>query len=182
MGDPPRKRLNRYEVPGDIRFLTFSCNQRLQLFNNWRIKMEFVRSIEAARQLHGFQLFAWVIMPEHVHLVLMPNPECVDVAKILWALKKPFSQRVLCRWRKLGAPILDRIQDPNGKPHFWLPGGGYDSNIEGPRILEQALVYVNANPESRGLVRCSTDWIWSSARWYAGGEGPELLLMDPPEL
>jgi len=62
--------------------------------------------------------------------------------------------------------------------HFWQPGGGYDSNITETGDLSGVVEYIHANPVRRGLVANPTDWIWSSARFWAGMDGV-LIPMDP---
>ena len=77
-----------------------------------------------------FNLFAWVIMPEHVHLLLQPAKADVGVETILRKLKSPVARSILDRWRQLDAPILDRRVDRAGRTRFWQAGGGFDKNIE----------------------------------------------------
>ncbi len=161
------RRLARVEVPKQLRFLTFSCYQRLPLFQNDRIKDAFAERLEFSRRELGFRLKAWVIMPEHVHLMLAPPPSCT-VRHFLSHLKGVFAQRVIHRWRELEAPVLGKIRGPDGRYHFWQEGGGYDRNIFTDTERNEKLLYIHENPVRRGLSTTSTDWAWSSARWHAG--------------
>jgi len=172
----PRKRLRRIEMAGHGRYLTCSCNHRLPLFNNDRIKQAFVDQLALAQSRVGFDLIAWVVMPEHVHLLVLPDPPRLTVSSILSAVKRPFARRVLARWRELNAPILTRLRDGKNKAHFWLPGGGYDRNVTLDGELIEKCDYIHANPVRRGLTASATDWPWSSAAQYAGltDEGPRI--------
>jgi putative transposase len=162
-----RKQLRRLEIPGHLRFLTFSCHQRLPLFENDKIKQVFVDRLMALQIEKPFELFAWVLMPEHVHMILRPRlPEC-SVADLMRALKRPTAERVLHRWKRLNAPVLARLKDRSGL-HFWQAGGGYDRNIIGESEFIEKMNYIHKNPCRRGLVTSATDWPFSSARWYAG--------------
>jgi putative transposase len=163
-----RKRLKRLEHPNHIRFLTFSCYQRLPLFGNDAIKDAFVVHLDSSRARTGFRIHAWVVMPEHVHLLIWPNLPEYPVSRIAWTLKRGFARAVIARWRELDAPILDRLRLTDGRFRFWQHGGGYDRNIYSDDELAEKIQYIHENPVRRGLVRCSTDWGWSSARWYAG--------------
>jgi putative transposase len=178
---PRRKRLRRYERPNDVRFLTFSTYQRLPLFQNDRIKDRFAHDLAAARNKFRFHLYAWVIMPEHVHLLMWPLlPEC-PVPTVLRELKRPFAEDVIDRWRSLSARVLDRLQGSDGAAHFWQPGGGYDRNIHSMKEFNEKRNYIHNNPVTRGLVARPEDWPWSSARWYAGDRtGPVSLNPLPP--
>ncbi len=70
----PRRTLKRIEEPGHGRFLTFSCYRRLPLLGNDRVKDAFVQELGRTRRDLGFRLYAWVVMPEHVHLLLRTAP------------------------------------------------------------------------------------------------------------
>src|SRR5205085_11421561 len=122
---PHRKKLRRRESPLGERFITFSCYQRLPLLNHPRIMDFFGASLAAARREHGFRLFAWCLMPEHVHLLIRPE-SAGRWAPIANSLKTSVALRVLGRWRKLRAPILDRLAGADGGLHYWQPGGGFD--------------------------------------------------------
>jgi putative transposase len=163
-----RKLLERFEVENQTRFLTFSCYKRLKLFQNDRIKDFFAQRLQAAHEAQRFRLSAWVIMPEHVHLLVVPNLPEFPVPKMLSAIKRPFAEAVLKRWRELNAPILAKLTDKSGGLHFWQTGGGHDLNVYTHEKHLQKLRYVHENPVVRGLVSTGEDWAWSSARWYTG--------------
>lgn len=166
--EPHCKRLHRIEKPGDARFLTFSCEQRLPLLGTPALRDAFVQQLGRAQEQEGFDLLAWVVMPEHVHLALRPNLPHWPVDRIVKAIKQPFAQRVIHRWKVIDAPILARITDRTGRVRYWLRGGGYDRNVAVDGELIEKIHYIHANPVRRGLVERMTDWEWSSARWYEG--------------
>ncbi len=110
---------------------------------------------------------AWVIMPEHFHLLLRPAAE-QTAATILRRLKAPFARRVLARWRELDAPVIPRIRARSGQLHFWQVGGGYDRNLVSQAEVLEKINYIHANPVRRGLAATPTEYRWSSAAHYAG--------------
>jgi putative transposase len=156
------------------------------LLSNPRIADRFVDHLTASLARHRVGLLSWVIMPEHVHLVIFPHePEAVPT--FLSGLKRPFAYEVLSRWRALDASILKRLVCGDGH-RFWQTGGGYDRVVIGDELLEKVR-YCHLNPLRRGLAAHSADWRWSSARWYAGrpdAAGPpiaaELLPATPQDL
>lgn len=173
-----RKRLVRCEIPGGVRFVTFSCQRRLPLFGHPAIRDLFARELAAARLAHGFQLFAWVVMPEHVHMLLRPAPgETLDAP--LRSLKTAVAKRVIHRWRELQAPILDEIRTGSGQPRFWQKGGGFDRNVRDEAEFCREVRYTHRNPVERGLVTNAEDWAWSSVRWWMGQRDVEVMC-DPP--
>jgi len=72
-----------------------------------------------------------------------------------------------------------RVERSNGRVEhrFWQQGGGYDRIITHLHTAWKAVDYIHNNPVRRGLAANSTDWVWSSARWYAGFDDA-VLSMD----
>lgn len=176
VGDVLRKRLRRREIPGGVRFITFSCQRRLPLLGNPRIADIVVEALEGARLAHGFALFAFVVMPEHVHRLVRPleGPDPVPLDRSLLWMKLSVARRVLPRWRKLRAPILDRVRDRTNTPRFWQKGGGFDRNVRDEAELTKTIRYIHRNPVERGLVERPEVWRWSSVRWWMGLREGEL--------
>ncbi|MGC2233339.1 MAG: hypothetical protein WBA09_17700, partial [Candidatus Acidiferrum sp.] len=66
--------LKRYYGKGNLQFITFSCYRRLPLLKSARARDIFVKELGKVRDETGFQLIGYVVMPEHVHL-LMSEPK-----------------------------------------------------------------------------------------------------------
>ena len=181
-----RKTCKRWDVPFDAHFLTFSCFGRQPFLRSERACRWFLEALEAARRKHPLDLWAYILMPEHVHLVLQPHPG-TKISPILKACKLPVTNRTLL-WVRANRPeFLKRMADPrgNGKVshRFWQRGGGYDRNLRNDRELYEKINYIHRNPVSRGLVERPEDWPWSSYRsFFHGGNEPIGLDLDslPP--
>ena len=173
-----RRTRRRFEIDNQARFLTFSCYQRLELFQNDEIKNTFVHDINRARNLSNCKLLGWVIMPEHIHLLVIPYLPEFPIPTVLKHLKGSFANTVLKRWRELKAPVLSKLTDTRGKLHFWQKGGGYDRNIRSDEEFFEKLNYIHNNPVIRGLVKCPSGWMWSSAMWYEGDRDKSLLKIN----
>jgi len=78
--------LRRYYGKGHLHFITFSCYRRLPLLKSARARDLFVRELARAREELGFRLVGYVVMPEHVHL-LMSEPESGTPSTVLQKLK-----------------------------------------------------------------------------------------------
>ncbi|MGP1308636.1 MAG: REP-associated tyrosine transposase [Phycisphaerales bacterium] len=163
MATLPRRHLRRFEHPNHARFLTFSCFKRLPLFQNDSIKDVFVERLMRVSEQNNAELHAWVVMPNHVHLLLRPNLATTTVPQFLSRLKRPFAQTVLSRWQHLDAPVLDRLIDSRGQRRFWQRGGGYDRNIFSNEELIEKIEYIENNPVRAGLARTPSAYMWSSA-------------------
>ena len=147
--------LKRYYGRGHLHFLTFSCYRRRPLLKTARSRDAFMRELRRVRDETGFRLIGYVVMPEHVHL-LISEPERRSLALALQMLKQTVSQ-------KLGG---------GSRTPFWQPRY-YDFNVWSERKRVEKLRYPHRNPVKRGLVVAPEDWAWSSLRHYATGEdGP----------
>jgi putative transposase len=151
------------------RLLTFSCHWRLALLGTPETRDVFSDAMACARERLGFKLLAWVVMPEHMHLLAIPMQEPVPV--ILRSIKQTISQRTLHRWKQSGARVLGRLNVGDGRTRFWQAGGGFDRNVRDTGELTRTIEYIHENPVTRELVASATDWAWSSARSHANWEG-----------
>jgi putative transposase len=126
--------------------------------------MEIVR----VRLTHAFGLVGYVIMPNHVHL-LLSEPAVGTISTVLQMLKQRVSRQIRCTGRQLSAEGSQLIAD---LPGFWQPRF-YDFNVYSREKKNEKLHYMHANPVIRGLVKNPRDWLWSSFSFCANGEqGP----------
>ena len=143
------------------------------------------RAIDDARSKLDFALWAFVFMPEHVHLVVCPRRIEYKVADILKAIKEPVGRQAVEHVRLHAPEWLPRITRRRGQRVerlFRQSGGGFDRNITAQRTLMAMIDYIHLNPVRRGLVERASDWYWSSAGWYEGkAECPLVPDRIPPE-
>jgi putative transposase len=115
-----------------------------------------VDALEAARRDQALALWAYVLMPEHVHVLIGPRQPVYQVRLIRTALKVPVQRQALQFLRQHASTFLERLQDvqPNGKVHdrCWQRGGGYDGNVLEPATVVAMMEYLHNNPVRRGLV------------------------------
>jgi putative transposase len=174
------KRRRRYNEPGQPRELTFSCYRRYAFFSRERTCAWFCQALEAARAKFSFQIWAYVLMPDHVHLLVYPGEAAQQMSRFLQAVKQPVARQALGYLAAHAPEWLARLTVREGarlRQRFWQPGGGYDRNITSIETLRSMIDYIHANPVRRGLVANILDWQWSSARWYAGIR-PVKIEMD----
>jgi REP element-mobilizing transposase RayT len=94
MTTPHRKRLKSYNTPGDAHELTFSCYRRLPLLSKDRTRRWFLEALDQARRRRNFYLWAYVIMPEHVHILLWPRDGVYEMRLIRAAIKIPVQRKL----------------------------------------------------------------------------------------
>jgi len=163
-----QKRVHRRNVnePGHAHELTFSCYQGYKLLDSDRSRDWLKESLDTARAEFDFDLWCYVFMPEHVHLIVWPRRKVYDIAEIRKAIKEPVSRtamKYLRRHRRDWLPKLTRQRGQREEQLFWQSGGGYDRNITEPKTLLSMIDYIHMNPVRRGLVERAIDWPWSSA-------------------
>jgi putative transposase len=141
--------LKRYQFAGDLHFVTFSCYQLKAHLASPAARSLFEETLERTRLRYKFCVIGYVVMLEHVHL-LVSEPAIGSLAKAILALKLSMSK--MSRQRP-----------------FWQ-ARYYDFNVFTARKHVEKLKYIHRNPVKRGLVEQPQDWQWSSFRHYATGE------------
>ena len=174
-----------YNEPGHAHELTFTCYRRFRFLSTERTCGWLSRAIEAARTKQDFALWAFVFMPEHVHLIVWPRRIEYKIGDILKSIKEPVGRQGLEFLQQHAPEWLPRVTRRRGQRVerlFWQSGGGFDRNITEPRTLLAMVEYLHLNPVRRGLVERPSDWRWSSAGWYEGKDACPLVPdRIPPE-
>ena len=186
MHQPHRKRVKHYEGSGHLHELTFSCYKRKPLLTNdvWRGILS--KSLAAALHDEGFDLVAFVFMPEHVHLLVLPKAPESKVSRLLARTKQPTSKEVKQLLVEAGSSLVETltVRERPGKYcfRFWQEGPGFDRNMFSAAAVSASIDYIHNNPVKRGLCSRATDWKWSSARFQLEGlHDPDLPPMIRPE-
>lgn len=154
-------------APRGTRYLTFSCARRLELLCTPAIRDAFADQLEAVHARGAFRLFAWVVMPDHVHLLLVPGGRWT-APKVVQAIKQPFAQKIIQQWRDSGDRMLGELEDGSGEFHFWEHGRDEERRVATLAELDQAVLAIHENPVRRGYASQARHWRWSSACWYEG--------------
>ena len=142
--------LHRFHESGQTHFVTFCCYRRREIFANGEAARAFEAALERVRRMYHLRVFGYVVMLEHVHL-LLSEPERATLAVVLKSLKQGVS----------------RLGTGEG-PHLWQ-NRYYDFNIRDRQQFIEKLRYIHRNPVKRGLCERPEDWEWSSFRHYATG-------------
>jgi putative DNA methylase len=113
-----------------------------------RVARSVVDAIRNGDSVLGyFGLHAFVVMPNHVHLLITPR---LPLPRIMNGIKGATARKANC--------ILDRT----GK-HFWQDES-FDHWVRTPIEFERILTYIEWNPVSAGMAAKPEEWPWSSAR------------------
>lgn len=179
----PRKTRVAWDEPGHAHFVTFSCFQRLPLLTKDRTRQWVVVAMEEMRRKLDVGVWAYVVMPEHVHVLFYPRTSTYEMRRILVALKRPVSDAArkhledtsAIRWlKRLTVRYPSRTVF-----RFWQPGGGFDRNIFKEKSVPSVIEYMHDNPVRRGLVSDPLAWRWSSAQFWAGRSDVPIRMDEP---
>jgi putative transposase len=140
--------LHHYQQTGQLHFITFSCYRRKSHLGSGAGRDLFECALERIRRRYRWAILGYVVMPEHVHL-LVNEPGTGSLARAIQALK-------------LSVAVRQRERP------FWQ-ARYYDFNIWSKEKVGEKLAYMHRNPVVRKLVAQLEDWKWSSCRHYATG-------------
>jgi putative transposase len=167
--------LKRFHESGQSHFVTFCCYHRRRFLTTEASRRTFESALERVRHTFKLEVYGYVVMPEHVHL-LLSEPEKGTLADALKSLKQGVSRRLLPRIG--GLPKIGGVPEVGGpfKPDFGLSGQRhfwqkryYDFNIRSYEQFAEKLRYIHRNPVKAGLCELPEGWEWSSFRHYATG-------------
>jgi len=180
-GEKYTKLCHRWNWAGHAHELTFSCYPNRPFLSKERTCTYLVDAINAGRIKHDFDLWAYVFMPNHVHLVIRPRQEQYSIAQVLRSIKQPVSRRALDYLRRNNPDGLRLLATGHrDEPYrFWQKGGGYDRNITKVETLLESVRYIHNNPVRKGLAQTADEWQYSSAAdWQDPGAGPISIDFD----
>lgn len=150
-------RFKRYILSDHSYFITTATQERRPYFRDGRLAQVIIDNLRFYRDRMGFQLHGYVIMPDHIHLLI--TPISCSISEIMRNLKSFTSKQIR---ETLG------IKGPIWQPRF------YDRVIRDEEQFLAALTYIHLNPVKDGLVSSPEDYEFSSYCAYAQLEGSRL--------
>ncbi|MCH7721580.1 MAG: transposase [Planctomycetes bacterium] len=180
--------LERHDEAGHTHFWTISCYRRLGFFFDDGVKQVVVDGLRRLQSEFEICLIGYVVMPDHVHVLLYPHPRAceqpVPVSQLLNGFKQYVGyhgkQRLRDYWREhhrlWSRPLTDWAHGGFKRQSLWTTRA-YDFNVDREAKLREKLDYCHKNPLTQGLVERPEEWRWSSYRYYETADR-SLLAMD----
>ncbi|MEK7118214.1 MAG: transposase, partial [Patescibacteria group bacterium] len=157
-------RLARVDVGGEIYHVINRANGRMQIFHEKEDYRLFEDLLNEAKDLTEMRILAYVIMPNHWHLVLYPRKNG-DLGTFMHRLTNAHTRHVHTRTKTIGSGHLYQ--------------GRYKSFIvDTDNYLLTLIKYVERNPVRAKLVRACENWQWGSAWLRINGTAKEKKLLD----
>ncbi len=165
-----------YNTPGEAHELTFSTSGRVPVLQPDEVKAILIQVLDESRQRFNFEIWAYVVMLDHVHMLVFPREQVYDIDQVRQDIKKRSAFRAIALLRESRPDLIERITLREGskvRTRFWQDGKGYDRNVTSKKALKASIQYIHENPVRKGLCESPIDWYWSSARQFeTGEEGP----------
>lgn len=155
-------RLARVVVPGIPHHVTQRGNGRAQTFFADADYARYRDLLGESCRAAGVEVWAWVLMPNHVHLILVPGDED-GLRRALARVHRRYASELHARERRTG--------------HFWQ--GRFGAVAMDEDHLAAALRYIALNPVRARLVGAAQDWRWSSVRAHLAGAEDGVTALAP---
>ena len=179
-----RKRRRTYNAPGHAHELTYCCYKGISFFRNKLFRGFFADAVKLAKEKHPFDIWAYVLMPEHVHMLILPTAKNYSISSITKSIKQSTSRKAINWIKQNKSGFLDKMSvgQKYERYRFWQDGGGYDRNIFTYKAAKSSVDYIHQNPVRRKLVDSPQLWEYSSfLYWTKSIEGPiEICLTQFP--
>jgi putative transposase len=170
------KNLKRITGRGDLHFITFCCYQRRPLLASPRARNLVVQILKEVRARYHFALVGYVVMPEHIHLLMSESP-CAAPSTILQVFKQRLSRRLRRKRRAPAGQLTLQFPMQQAMPRRFWQRRYYGFNVYSAAKVIEKLHYMHANPVKERFVKHPGDWPWSS--WCSCYRGEGLLEIDP---
>lgn len=158
-------RLARSVFPGHPHHITQRGNGRAQTFFRDEDYALYRNLLAEHCRACDVQVWSWVLMPNHVHLVLVPG-DADGLRRCLAAVHRRYAGSIHTRLGRTG--------------HFWQ--GRFGCVAMDEAHLSAALRYAALNPVRAGLTERASDWAWSSVHVHLGRLDDDGLTAKAPVL
>jgi putative transposase len=161
-------------------FLTSVPKDRLPVFRTDELKDVAGNAINEARKSGKFALYAYVIMPDHLHVITDSARTSKDALRFINGI---ISHRVITHLKEKGyESSLQKLRQETKRRHYQHSLWDHHPNVRvllTEQMLTERLRYVHENPVRAGLVERAEDYRYSSVRcWNQRPLEDEPLLMD----
>jgi putative transposase len=168
-------------------FVTFSVVRWIDAFTRREYKNIIIDSLKYCIENKGLQLYAWVIMSNHIHLIIGTNNKPMqDILRDIKrhtskAIVKAISENIQESRREWMLWFFEREGkgNPNNEQYQFWQQGNHPIELWSNDVIDQKLDYLHNNPVTAGWVDEPEHYLYSSAKDYSGGKGIiDIILMD----
>jgi putative transposase len=177
------KKRSHPAAPGPIHFVTVATHKRIPLFRSQQLCREFFSALTEVKTRFPFELYAYVLLPDHFHLLLRPGDG--NISRLLQKIKSLAARRIVKRLKAMGShKTLTSLKKatPGRRSHQFqvFQQSFRDLLLQSPWMVKQKIDYIHKNPISERLVENVADYPWSSWRAIHERSGEPVLVESLP--
>ncbi|HSS20722.1 MAG TPA: transposase [Pyrinomonadaceae bacterium] len=171
----------KFQVSRDSQalYITAVARNRLPVFQKEAIATVMCKALDEARKSGGFLIFAYVIMPDHIHLLTNQAGKSADVLRYLKGItaRRAIDYLKDNNFESSLAKLRHQEWKREHKYSLWQQEKNVFS-VFSESMFMQKVNYIHMNPVRAGLVERAIDYRWSSARIWQGcpDEGEPLMI------
>ena len=148
-------------------YITAVAKDRLPVFRADTIKIITCAALDEARRSGGFSIYAYVIMPDHLHAITDGNLKPCEILRYINGI---ISRRVIDHLKEHGhnASLLKLRHETKERGYRYSLWDHHSNvfSITSEDMLIQKVNYIHQNPVRADLVEKAEDYRWSSIRWW----------------
>ena len=171
-------------------FLTMTVVGWIDVFTRKNHKLAVVKSLQYCQSNKGLEIFAWCLMPSHLHLIARSNGKN-ELSDIIRDLKKYTSRKIVDQiieqpesrreWMLNHFEYAGKHLKAIKKYKFWQ-SGNHAEIVYSPKYFYNKLDYIHKNPVMDMIVSREEDYLFSSARNYADLDYLIKIIKETPQL
>jgi len=157
-----------YSLENACYFITVTARKFIPLFQGAEVVRILFDSLEFQRRNNGLKVYAYVVMPNHIHLVVGSDPKIMN--NVIGCFKS-YTSRSIAEYLDVNdAQLLKKLQNSayKGQSYAVWQETFRSEVIYGEVFLKQKVDYIHNNPVKSGLVESADDWKYSSYRQLEG--------------
>lgn len=164
---------------GQAHFITMTVVDWIDVFTRKNHKLAIIESLKYCQTHKGLEIFAWCLMPSHLHLIVR-SQDSNKLSDTLRDFKKYTSKEIIRLIQEEPESrrewMLDRFEfagryNPKIKNYKFWQDGNHPVELFKPEFIKQKLNYIHNNPVEEMFVAEAHEYLYSSARNYADMEG-----------
>ncbi|MDB5156580.1 MAG: hypothetical protein JWR50_1287 [Mucilaginibacter sp.] len=169
----------KYRITSDdeLYFLTLTVVDWVDVFTRKEFCLDLIDSLNYCRQHKGLIIYAWCLMPSHLHMVVSVEPGTNRLSDIMRDFKKFTSKKIINSINEIAESRRDWLLrhfayagkfNPKIKNYQFWQEGLHPIELSTLKFIEQKINYIHQNPVEASMVYRAEDYVFSSAAQYSG--------------
>lgn len=168
----------KYRITNDeLYFITITVVDWIDVFTRKELCEDLLTSLRYCQKHKGLTIYAWCLMPSHLHLVVSVEPGPNTLSDVMRDFKKFTSKKIIESINEIPESRRDWLlrhfayagkYNPKIKDYKFWQDGLHPIELNTAKFIEQKINYIHQNPVEACIVFRAEDYVLSSAAQYAG--------------